>query len=448
MDAFKSPYVPHYFGAKVEEKLRSQLGWLTAGVASSIPWPKSDIWIVYNGDDFIIRGTERNGNPSPPGITVPCQNNAVNESLSKIYKLTSVLSWFKSGYLDVSGYVTSTHPILYGDARNVFSNLGLGTDLNFNCNHLPIIENESVRIALAFWREGCRLIKVHDSYAFLSFFKVIESQFNNSRHRINWIETNIDHLSEWGANRVAALRAEGIDVGSHIYASGRCAVAHASLNGEIIDPDIPEDRRRISADLDLMQALAMRYISHELKVPNESSLYKSRNRLDPLESLIKPEVLNELNAGNTTDQFEILNGIAISICIWPDDALTELKEMQFQLIGIAEGIVRFSLTNKSRSIYLEFVLDFPNGRAHTLLENSGLRYLGNEVTENDVIAYCTYLNRILSNRIAEIRIEGCDPIDCDVVIPMNIIPMTLEETIERNLQRHREKIIQRAISYY
>ncbi|MDD2933875.1 MAG: hypothetical protein PHO76_08325 [Methylotenera sp.] len=444
----RTPYIPHYFGDKVEQKLAGQLGWLTAGVASSIPWPKSDIWIIYNGDDFIIRGTEKNGEPSPPCITVPCQNNAVNESLSKIYRLTSVLSWFKGGYVDVSGYVTSSHPILYGDARNVFSNLGLATDIHFNCNHLPVIDDDNARKALAFWREGCRLIRVHDSYAFLSFFKVIESQFNNGRQRQIWIEANIDHLPQWAANRVEVLRADGVDVSSHIYESGRCAVAHASLNGEIIDPDIPEDRRRISADLDLMQGLAMRYISHELKVPNESSLYKSRNRLEPLVILIKPEVLVELNAGTTPDQFDAFNEVHVSICIWPEEPVAELKDMQFQLIGLSDGIVRFNLTNKSKSIYLEFVLDFPNGKAHTLLENSGLRYLGNDVTENDVITYSTYFNQILCNRIAEIRIDGCDPIDCEVVIPMNIIPMTLEETLEHNLKRHKQIINQRAVTYF
>ena len=220
------------------------------------------------------------------------------------------------------------------------------------------------------------------------------------------------------------------------------------MNGEIIDPDIPEDRRRISADLDLMQGLAMRYISHELKVPNESSLYKSRNRLEPLVILIKPEVLVELNAGTTPDQFDAFNEVHVSICIWPEEPVAELKDMQFQLIGLSDGIVRFNLTNKSKSIYLEFVLDFPNGKAHTLLENSGLRYLGNDVTENDVITYSTYFNQILCNRIAEIRIDGCDPIDCEVVIPMNIIPMTLEETLEHNLKRHKQIINQRADTYF
>ena len=61
-----APYIPHYFGEAVEKKVRSRIGWLTAGVASSVPWPKDDVWVRYDGEDYIIRGTERNGKPSPP----------------------------------------------------------------------------------------------------------------------------------------------------------------------------------------------------------------------------------------------------------------------------------------------------------------------------------------------------------------------------------------------
>lgn len=45
---FDTPYVPHLFGDAAQEKLRSTLGWLTAGVASSIPWPQEDVWVLYD----------------------------------------------------------------------------------------------------------------------------------------------------------------------------------------------------------------------------------------------------------------------------------------------------------------------------------------------------------------------------------------------------------------
>jgi hypothetical protein len=51
-------------------------------------------------------------------------------------------------------------------------------------------------------------------------------------------------------------------------AVGRYAVAHASLEGEIIDPDIPADRKRLLADLVIIEELARIYIRDELGVPD------------------------------------------------------------------------------------------------------------------------------------------------------------------------------------
>ena len=133
---------------------------------------------------------------------------------------------------------------------------------------MPIIEHENVRKALAFWREGKRLNEVHASYAFLSFYKVVESQVSDPKKKVEWITASIDKLTDRAAKRVAELREAGIDVGRHLFESGRCAVAHASLEGEIVDPDIPLDRRRLSADLIVMEELARIYIRKELKIPD------------------------------------------------------------------------------------------------------------------------------------------------------------------------------------
>src|SRR4051812_3614890 len=162
----RTPYVTHIFGEEVERKLRSPGPWLTAGVASSIAWPALEVCILYSGDEYFLRGTERDGKPSPPGISIRCRSDTVDTGISKVYRLTSVLSWFLEGYVDVSGYISGSRPFLYGDPRRVFSSLGQAGTKSFNCNHMPIIEDDRTRIALAFWREGLRLTNVHDGYAF------------------------------------------------------------------------------------------------------------------------------------------------------------------------------------------------------------------------------------------------------------------------------------------
>ena len=51
-----------------------------------------------------------------------------------------------------------------------------------------------------------------------------------------------------------------------LYESGRCAVAHAFAD-PLVDPDDLADLRRLSADLDVVRALAEYLIEHELHVP-------------------------------------------------------------------------------------------------------------------------------------------------------------------------------------
>ena len=101
-----------------------------------------------------------------------------------------------------------SHPTLYG-GRTVYSSMGIAGAKSFDSNHMPIIDQDHVRKALAFWREGKRLDVVHDSYAFLSFYKVIESQFSDGRAKAAWITAGIDKLTEQAAKRVAELRAAG-----------------------------------------------------------------------------------------------------------------------------------------------------------------------------------------------------------------------------------------------
>jgi hypothetical protein len=56
----------------------------------------------------------------------------------------------------------------------------------------------------------------------------------------------------------------------HLFDSGRSAVAHAGLDGVILDPDIPGGRRRIADDVDVVAGIAVRYLKVEAGVPDES----------------------------------------------------------------------------------------------------------------------------------------------------------------------------------
>lgn len=433
----KTPYVAHIFGEEIEEKLRSRRGWLTAGVASSIPWPSKDVCVEYAGDEYFLRGSERDGKPSPPCISIACNDGQADQAIEKVYRFTSILSWYMGGYVDVSGYMSGSHPCLYGNPRTVYSSLGIAGEKSFNCNHMPIIEQENIRIALAFWREGKRLAGVHDSYAFLSFYKVIESQFSNSVEKVAWITNNIEKLTDQAAKRVTELREAGKDVNRHLYDNGRCAVAHASLEGEIVDPDIPTDRKRLSSDLIVIEELACIYIRDELKVPDSMTLYRTRNRLEPWESLLPREKLEILKRGGNLENIDELQELSVSVRLWPEGTIPGLEKMTMHVDAVSEGVAKIVLINERKTILLVFFLDYRCGKAHTNLEDGSLLYGDNSPDEADVKAYATFFYKVLGNGIAELAINDKEPVDCEVVIPVNIIPPNPEEAISEAVQRFR-----------
>ncbi|WP_269621598.1 hypothetical protein [Zhongshania sp. BJYM1] len=64
-------------------------------------------------------------------------------------------------------------------------------------------------------------------------------------------------------------------------------------------------------------------------------------------------------------------------------------------------------------------------------------YSENKPDESDVRAYATFFYKVLGNGIAELIIEDMEPVDCEVVIPVNIIPPNPDEAISEAIERFR-----------
>jgi hypothetical protein len=75
----------------------------------------------------------------------------------------------------------------------------------------------------------------------------VETAFPNDSKRIGWISVSIAGLKGFGVKEaIDGIRAQGIttpeDIGTHLFKSGRCAMAHAARK-PIIDPDKPGELR-------------------------------------------------------------------------------------------------------------------------------------------------------------------------------------------------------------
>jgi len=436
----KTPYVPHLFGADALAQVKGRLGWLTVGVASSIAWPEDDVWVEYDSVEYVLHGARQEAEQRiAPCISTPSEQENVDGALSRLYRFASVLGFYKRGYVDITGRIWSTQMIRYSNPRDAFTTLLQGGERGFNCNHMPVVEDDQVRKALAFLREGRRLEHVHEPYSFLSFFKVIESQLR-TEDRIAWIERNLDLLTEERAvRRIDELRGQGVNVNKHLYDSGRCAVAHASLGGNIVDPDIPADRKRIAADLDIIAALADRYIKFDAGVPDEMDLYKTRDRVAPWHALMPPGAVAVLKAGGQVENAEDLGkleGATVSVRLWPDPPARQFGAMTLLPIASGDGVLKFFALSARGTVVLAFAMDVANGRMHTLLNEGGMR-AGVEIAEDDIEDYTRYFHSVVGNRIVELTIDGAEPVDCEVVIPVNIIPRAPEEAVALALEQFR-----------
>ena len=438
--AYKTPYIPHLFGEDVGNKLALRSGWLTVGIAASIPWPKEDVWILYDGSEYVLRGAKEDGQRSrTPCINTPCPSSqGTDEALSRLYRFVSILGYFKRGYVDIAGVIWSTRATFYAGVGPLVG-MVLDGARHFNCNYLPIVEDEQIRKALAFLREGRRLRNVHAAYSFLSFFKVIESQFG-SNDRVEWIDRNLDRLEGQAARRVTELRGQGINVNQHLYDSGRCAVAHASLLGTIVDPDNPADRKRISADLDVIEELATRFVRVDAQVPDEMDLYRSRDRLEPWYSLMTPKAVAALKAAEGVQDVADLGKLQdskVAVSLWPDPPPAQFKEMTLLPVESRGGKLKLIALNERQTILLSFLMDVPAGHMHSVLKESGMRD-GEGITEEDVEDFTRYFHSVIANGHIELRIDGVEPVACEVVIPVNIIPQAPEKAVGEALKRFRQ----------
>lgn len=415
------PYINHEFGADAEAHYAKNGGWLTAACSASIAWPEEDVKVTYDGDDYFLRGVhDCGGHKSSPAITMRCALGDANNVLARLYRFVSVLGWFKGGYVEVGGYVTGSHAVLYGEPQSFFSILSGGQN-SFNCNYMPLIRDERTRRALAFWREGARLRQLHTGYAFLSFFKVLESQFEKVDERVAWMNMTIPTLENKAGKRVKQLRQECADVGKHIYESGRCAVAHAQFSDGRGDPDVPEDRRRLSEDLAVIEGLAHRYITDVLQVPDENVVHCKRDRLELLTAFVPAKTFGTLRAAQFVSRRQVgLNGLVVGFAHWPRAPVPELCALTLRVIAVQNGCVHLHATNKSGSICIAFLFDFPSGLARVDLNGTRYREPKRGETPDAAIALVQFKKQVIANGLIEMWLQDGGRVDFEIVIPINI----------------------------
>jgi hypothetical protein len=235
-------------------------------VNSGVPWPKDEREVEFDGLTIRLIPPGRDGDGelrAYPMAVIECEANANRESLvSVIRRFLNGLAWREQAYIREVD-VTYGAPLRQG--TRVPDN---GTSHWLDSKNVPNPTDEKARLALAFYREALDLERIHGPYSFLSLFKVLNLKYARGPEQVEWINKSIHQIRDSrAALRAAEIRDSEPDVGEYLYASGRCAVAHA-FSDPLVDPNDIRDQQRLSKDWPLMRGLAALMIQEEWHVPS------------------------------------------------------------------------------------------------------------------------------------------------------------------------------------
>jgi hypothetical protein len=329
--------------------------WVVANIATNMFWPVKAQKVAFCGVDVWVMPLMKDRYPALAINRPPGRSREDCERL--LMRFLSTLCWVERRGALVDGIGGGSLPNPMGREKQ----FGLSVCEQFELDYFPEVTDPKAQLALGLMREGRGLN--HPAYAFLSFYRVLESAGAN---RDDWINGNLDKIRDHAAREVRdRLRKETDNVGGHLRESGRNAAAHARSE-PIIDPDDPSDARRLFSELPLIAALAELAIQTELGVQTRDTVWDEHfYELAGFKAILGEELVQEIIGGQEpANEERMVDMPPISVELYGHPAYPPLKNLQpFQLARDKELlIVDARSTNGCFGIRLG--LDFKNERIH------------------------------------------------------------------------------------
>jgi hypothetical protein len=325
--------------------------WLTVALESGIFWPAQETTVRYEGHDFVLRPETDQLAPSVAlAFDDPSRDD---EALLLIRRFLSSLSWIERGYL--------RETVTLGTG-GVPGRIGKGPGARminpqFRVDYLPSKLTARAQLCLALYREAQNLNSI--PFQFLGFFKVINALHKRGPEQKNWINKNIDHIIDYRAQeRLRELRRSQQDMGSYLYESGRCAVAHA-FNEPIVDPDNPQHTRRLIEDLPVIKALAEVAIERELGVKSLQTFRREHlYQLEGFRALFGPALVAELKAKRIVALERVPPLPHLSFRTSGNEPYKAFEDLTPEIIVIEAGIIWSRCRSNDRLVAVGIGLDF------------------------------------------------------------------------------------------
>ena len=241
--------------------------WLCLNIETNTSWPTKPQPFTFEGHSLWLMPLSTDNHP---GIAVNRPANlSRDDAWALLHRALSVLAWTQNTSAMVAHMSGGNLPRMMGLSKAGGHSVRDG----FDFTDLPQIEHDRAKLALALMREGRGLN--HPAYAFLSFFRVLETAIPDGQVRGFWVTNNIENIEGHRAKEALAKLKKTVqgDIGTHLKNSGRHAIAHAKSD-PIINPDDPRDARRLQTELPIIEALAVRAVEEHLGIQTSHSIWK------------------------------------------------------------------------------------------------------------------------------------------------------------------------------
>jgi hypothetical protein len=345
----------------IKDELAQRGDWIVANIATTSFWPVTAQKVHWHDVDIWIIPIMKGFYPALAMMVPPGKSRDECEEI--VMRFMSMLSWVeeKGLSLEFGGFSGGSLPRPMGREKE----RGHSICSEFDLSYFPEITDEKTMLALALMREG-RGIN-HVGYAFLSFYRVLETAIPDDQKRISWIAGAIANLTGHGIKEALdGIKAKGIttpyDIGAHLFKSGRCAMAHGARK-PIIDPDKPGDSRRLGSELPIVRALATKAIEDIFGVETRGTTYRKHlYELAGFKEILGPEVIRGLQQGTPPTDKESVDVPDISMRIRRKEAYAPLEGLRCTALGCTGKRVHMQFQSLQGDVEVVFSLDFESER--------------------------------------------------------------------------------------
>jgi hypothetical protein len=401
--------------------------WVTCGVVGLL-FPKEAIEIEYRGQTLVLipgakQKDDRFGNIYPMvALDVP-GGMSFEDGQRLIAAFLSSVAWVKRAPIQAAMWSGGNLPRPLGgkDAR-------IETDDRFALDYLPEPVEERTKVALALYREGLTLNNI--AYQCLSLFKVLNLVEGGGPAQIAWIDANwqaasniVFGLHDWVQR---ANLQPGQTVGNYLYATNRCAVAHANSNptaqNPMVDPDDPSDRQRLTFDWPMVKALIEYLIENTLGVKSDMTVFREHlYELDGFKALFGPDLVARIIAGEEVAPAVFPALPAMSVRLAHESTYPPLERMAVTVADCADGTVGLMLDSPEGLTTLLLGLDFRNERVEfSLAHGIATEDDGTRRAALDHASVLRFRRRYIGNGCLEVWTQGRRISRKDAYLPENI----------------------------